>query len=457
MRKNLLDQLPLTPAPVDHARAVELAAISDLLDVLPEAVALVHEDLCWRGRKRVDSAKGRDGMSAEQVLRVAVLKQHTGLSYDALAFGLLDSSTYRSFCRVGFADEPPKKTTLQRNVKRVRPATWEAINELLVLKARAFGVDDGKKVRTDCTVVESNIHHPTDSTLLGDGVRVLSRLMKRARKRFQLSFTNHQLRARRRVLDISNARSQKARLPLYRDLMAVTKATIDDAQKVATQLKDVRCDTLSEMLLADAIAAEIKHFVPLIAQVMSQTRRRVFEGESVPANEKIVSIFETHTDIIIKGARDIEYGHKVCLTTGKSSLVTDVVVEKGNPSDSALATRTIERHKKLFGAPPRQASFDGGFASKSNLLAIKKLGVKDVVFHKRCGIAVEDMTSSKRKYKKLRAFRAGIEGSISFLKRIFGLERCFWRGWDSFRAYVHASVLSCNLLIVARHIVAARG
>jgi IS5 family transposase len=190
--------------------------------------------------------------------------------------------------------------------------------------------------------------------------------------------------------------------------------------------------------------------------VLSQTERRVFRGESVPASEKIVSIFEPHTDIIIKDNRETEYGHKICLTTGASALVTDVVVEKGNPADCTLATKMIERHKEAFGTAPRQASFDGGFATRTNLDEIKALGVKDVAFHKRRGIEVEQMTSSQRVYKKLRAFRAGIEGSISFLKRVFGLERCTWRSFDSFRAYVHASVLACNLLVAARHVLAAR-
>jgi IS5 family transposase len=135
--------------------------------------------------------------------------------------------------------------------------------------------------------------------------------------------------------------------------------------------------------------------------------------------------------------------------------VTDVVIEQGNPADSTLATRMMERQKAIFGQPPRQASFDGGFATKANLAQIKALGSTDVVFHKRCGLKVEDMASSTRVYKKLRAFRAGIEGTISFLKRVFGLERCTWCGFDSFKSYVQASVLSCNLLVIARKLLAA--
>jgi IS5 family transposase len=454
MRKSLLDQLSLTPAPIAHVHAAELAAVALLLDQLPGAVALVHADLAVRDGRRVDPSKGRDGMAAEQLLRVAVLKQHTGFSYERLAFALADSSTYRSFCRLGYEQKPPTRSALQKNVKRISTATWEAINEMVVRQARDLGVEKGTKVRTDCLVVESNIHHPTDSSLLWDCVRVLARLMKRAQKAFGLDFVNHRLRAKRRALEISNAASMDERKPLYRDLLAVTEHTLEQARDVAKRLQTMQVFDGSQAALALVLAAEINHFVPLVNQVVSQAERRVLRDESVPAAQKIVSIFEPHTSIIVKDNRGTEYGHKVCLTTGASALVTDVVVEQGNPADSTLATRMMARQIAIFGQSPRQTSFDGGFASKANLAQIKAQGSSDVVFHKRCGLEVEDMASSARVYKKLRAFRAGIEGTISFLKRVFGLERCSWRGFDSFKSYVQASVLSCNLLVIARKLLA---
>lgn len=389
------------------------------------------------------------------MLRAGVLKQNTGASYEQLAFGLADSNTYRSFCRIGFDAKPPTRSALQKNVKRVKPETWEAINKMVVLKAAELGVDKGEKVRTDCTVVESNIHHPTDSSLLGDCVRALTRLMKKAKKKFGLSFKSRRLRAKRRVLGISNAKSMKERKPSYSDLIQVTEETLEEAQRIAGQLNRVHCETVADFALAGAIQGEIRHFEPLVHQVLSQTELRVLRGESVPAADKIVSIFEPHTDIIIKDNRDAEYGHKVCLTTGVA-LITDVVVEEGNPADFTLATKMIERQKAILGKAPKQASFDGGFAARANLADIKKLDVTDVVFHKRRGIEVEQMASSERVYKKLRSFRAGIDGTISFLKRVFGLARCTWRGFASFRAYVHSSVLGCNLLVVARQLIAAR-
>jgi IS5 family transposase len=459
MRKSLLDQLSLTPVPIAHVYARELVAIAALLDQLPEAVALVHEDLSVRSGRRVDPTRGRDGMAAEQVLRVAILKQYTGLSYERLAFALADSSTYRTFCRLGYEQKPPTRSALQKNIKRVSATTWEEINQMVVRQAQALGVEKGTKVRTDSLVVKSNIHHPTDSSLLWDCVRVLTRVMKRAQEALGLSFVNRRLRAKRRALEISNAKSADERKPLYRDLLAITEETLEQAEATAGKLDHVQCNDKEQLVLATALAAEIRHFVPLVNQVLSQTERRILRDEAVPVKEKIVSIFEPHTDVLVKDNRkdnrNTEYGHKVCLTTGASTLVTDVVVEQGNPADYTLATKMMERQTATFGRPPKQASFDGGFAAKTNLAEIKALGVSDVVFHKRRGLDIEDMTSSVRVFKKLRAFRAGIEGTISFLKRVFGLERCTWRSFESFKAYVQASVLSCNLLVIARKLLAA--
>jgi IS5 family transposase len=456
MRQNLLDQLPLVPAAIDHEHARELGAISVVLDELPEAVHLIHEDLCWRGKRRVDPSKGRRGLAAEQILRITILKQMNGFSYEQLAFHLADSTTYRTFCRLGFDRKPPKKSALQKNVKRVRATTWQNIHQWVAQRAQQLGVETGKKVRTDCTVVESNIHYPTDSSLLWDSVRVLVRGMSRAKETFGIEFHDHSRRAKRRAMGILNAKSTAERRPLYRDLIKVTDKTLAQAERVASQLGEVEVGGILQMALAETLATELREYVRLAHQVISQTERRVFRGETVPASEKLVSIFEAHTDIIIKDRRETLYGHKLCLTSGASGIVTDVVVERGNPSDSTLAIRMIERHKESFGQVPRQASFDGGFASRDNLATLKQLGVKDVAFSKRCRLEISDMVKSSWLYRKLKNFRAGIEGVISFLKRGFGLGRCLWRGFQSFEAYVNASVVACNLLVIARHALARR-
>ncbi len=275
--------------------------------------------------------------------------------------------------------------------------------------------------------------------MLFDCVRVLARLMERGRDQVDTAFTNHTKRAKRRSLGILNARSKKKRRKLYRDLLKVTQDTV----KMAENMMFAGCDPV--------ITVGLMHFSRLAKKVINQAERRVLQEEPVPAGEKIVSIFEEHTDIIIKDRRDTYYGHKICLTSGKSGLFLDCVIEDGNPADSELAVEMIERQKVIYGRAPKQSAFDGGFASKTNLSDLKTAGVQDVMFCKKRGLKVVDMAKSTWVYKKLRNFRAGIEGMISFLKRCFGVGRCTWSGLESFKSYVWGSIVSANLLILARH------
>ncbi len=445
MRSKPHVQMILVSACIDHEQARELAKMSEILDALPETQDLVLRDILAAGG---EPDVGREGMTAEQVLRAMVIKHEYGISYEDLAFHLADSVSFRAFCRLDMTS--PAKTTLQRNIKCVSAETWEKVNRLIVLYAGEQKVEAGKMTRTDCTVVETNIHYPTDSSLLWDSIRVLVRLMTEAKESFGLTFVDHSRRAHKRTMGILNARTEEDRVPLYRDLLKVTELTRAQAARIADQI--VSCP--GSAITACELSMDLLHFLKLSAQVVDQATRRVLNKESVPVEDKIVSIFEPHTDIIIKKRRETLFGHKICLTTGASGLVLDCVVEAGNPADTSLAHRMMERVKALLGKAPRQAAFDGGFSSQDNVAQIKKLGVRDVAFTKHVGLTVTEMVKSEWIMKKLRNFRAGVEGTISFLKRCFGLDRCTWRGLDGFKSYVHASVVACNLLVLARRLLA---
>jgi transposase, IS5 family len=196
---------------------------------------------------------------------------------------------------------------------------------------------------------------------------------------------------------------------------------------------------------------KLQDTIAMTAQVIHQTKSRVIDLAPIPAAEKIVSIFEPHTDIIRKDRRDTLYGHKVFLTTGASGVIVHCTIERGNPADASLAASLMEQVIAVLGKMPEQATFDGGFTSIANLAAIKALGIRDVAFSKSRGIAVKDMVKHTWMYQQLRNFRAGIESTISFLKRCFGWDRCAWRSFESFQAYSWASVIACNLLVIARH------
>ena len=187
-----------------------------------------------------------------------------------------------------------------------------------------------------------------------------------------------------------------------------------------------------------------------MTRIIDQTERRVLNGESVPAQEKVLSVFEEHTDIIKKKRRETVFGHKLYLTGGVSGLILDFEVVRGNPNDAAQFQPWIQRQYDLYGRWPRQASFDGCFASKANLQWAKDQGIRDVAFAKKRGLEVSKMVRSSWVYRQLRRFRAGIEGCISMLKRVFGLRRCTWKGWAHFQQYVGLSITSFNLLVLAR-------
>ena len=429
--------------PHEHAR--ELEGIDKILIDNPGIAGLVWKDLQGDRRER----RGRPGLSAEQVLRAALIKQMNGFSYEELAFHLADSRSYLRFCGFTHPLEVPGKSALADNIKRITAETWANVNRLVVGHAEAAGVEDGRTVRIDPTVTASNIHHPTDNALLFDGLRTLSRILLRARSGFGVPFKNRLRSAKRRHMEIVNAKRQAQRIKPYKELLSLTWETLRYAEAAVPLL---RHEQGLFTALAQRLVSELEHYIPLVWQVVSQTERRVLEGESVPADEKLVSIFEPHTDIIRKDGRDTYYGHKVTFTGGKSGLVLDWVVEDGNPADSTLFVRMLDRLNDLYGRYPSQAAADGALASKDNLAQAKARGLDDVVFAKRRGLKVEDMASSTWVYRRLRNFRAGIEGMISFLKRVFGLGRCTWKGAESFASYVGASVVSANLLLLARHL-----
>jgi IS5 family transposase len=248
---------------------------------------------------------------------------------------------------------------------------------------------------------------------------------------------------------VLNGKRQEQRLTPYKKLLTITRRCVRSAEAAIPRLRQ---ESGPFAKLARSLADELDHYLPHIRRVISQTERRVLRGESVPAEEKLVSIFETHTDIIRKDNRDTYYGHKITLTGGGSGLVLDWIVEEGNPADSTLFLRMLDRQKDRYGHYPCQATADGGIASKENLKEAKERGVRDVVFAKKRALQISDMASSTWVYRQLRNFRAGIEGVISFLKRVFGLDRCTWKGAASFASYVGASVVSANLLLLARHL-----
>lgn len=438
MRQKCNTQLPLTVPASKHPKSKLMEKISTLIDENPNFEELIWQDLTL-GRNN----RGAQGLTAEQILRIALLMSLEAFTYDDLHFHLHETPLYQAFCRIGIGGRIPSRSAMAAAIKSIRAETWEVILRATVQSAAEKGIEKGREVRVDCTVVESNIHTPSDSTLLYDCIRVITRELKKIGYK---GFHDRTRSAKRRLNEIRNCRGRKKRRGRYQVLIRITREVIGYAEAASDEI--IRGDLLCP---ADT-ACVLSRLIGMAECVISQTERRVIHGEKVPSSEKIVSIFEPHTDIIRKDRRDTYYGHKICLTAGKSNLLLDCRILEGNPADSDLPVEMIERQKDIYGNAPLKAAFDGGFASKDNLDDIKKLGVKDICFSKKRGMEIEDMCKSKWVYRKLWRFRAGVESVISWLKRVFGLDRCSWKSFQSFKSYVLVSVVSANLLTIAHAI-----
>jgi len=448
MRKKWDEQTSIFHILPRNKIARELEAISAILDTQPQILDRVYKDLSWV--RLADT--GREGMSAEQVLRCAILKQYRNLTYEELAFHLEDSQSFRAFAKMRIG-QYPSSSTLQENIKALSVESWESVHQAVLGYAEGQGLEKGRTARMDSTVVETNIHQPTDSTLLQDGIRIITRWLAEGKSLLpvpEYSFVDHNRRTKKRVVTILNARKEAIRQRAYRDLLDLAGRVRGYALGAIPVLSGFISADAQMGLEAYALAEKLERAVRMLEEVISQTERRVFHGEKVPADEKLVSFFECHTDIIVKGSREVEYGHKVFLTGGKTGMVLDCVMERGNPNDTVLFPILIERQERVYGRPPRQVSADGGFASQENLKKAKGMGIKDVAFAKKKGLAVLEMVKSHWVYKKLRNFRAGIEANISRLKRSFGFSCCDWTGWAGFKQYIWSAIVSYNLLVLAQ-------
>jgi transposase, IS5 family len=442
MRQERIIQATIFEVFAEHEIGRELKAISQWLDEHRALLSLPARDLRRHGIQET----GRHGLPAEAVVRCALLKQYRQLSYEELAFHLEDSASFRAFARLPLSWSP-RKSVLHKTISAISATSWEAINRAVADSARQEKLESGAMVRIDSTVTQALMHAPTDSSLLWDAVRVMVRLLKQASAlpgAPSIIWRNHRRLAKKRALAIQYSRGKAQTAKLYRELIAATRATVSTLEHAVQRL------AAGATIKVELWLGQVRHHLPLIERIISQAERRVLAGEAVPSGEKLVSLFETHADIIVKGGREVHYGHKLNLTTGKSGLILDVVVEAGNPADAERFLPMLERHIARHGTVPRQTVSDGGYASLDNLKQAKALGVKDVAFHKKRALTIDAMVQSRWVYRKLKNFRAGIEANISCLKRAFGLARCTWRGLDHFKAYVWSSVVAYNLALFAR-------
>jgi IS5 family transposase len=370
-----------------------------------------------------------------------------------------DSLVLRWFCRIYF-NSVPDHTTLNRWALLIRPETLHAFNDRITAIATELKVTRGRKLRTDGTVVETSIAYPTDSKLLADGVRVLSRTLKRAKEMVkdttQLTAKTFRDRTRsarnqaRRIARRARQRSSAAKEDMqkaYQRLVHVTRATVKQAETVLDTIKTESSQA------AQHLVETLETFLLRVEQALSQTVRRVFEGESVPAREKIVSLFEPHTDIIRrqKAGKPVEFGHKVWLDEVDGGMVTAWRVLDGNPPDDEQWRPAVDHHLQQFDKPPWQASGDRGLYSPANEAYARQQGVKRIILPKPGRkSAARKQHEAQSWFKRGRRFHAGVEGRISVVKRKHGLDRCLDHGEEGFDKWVGWGVIAGNLTVMGR-------
>lgn len=432
-----------------------LQRVADFLEKNATLVELVRKDL-ERGLKKPSA--GRNGITAAQALRSLVLMRVKNLQYRDLRERINDGFTLRVFTQ--FDSHPvPRHHAFNRAFNRITPATLMAINQLVVQAAVELGVEDGKKLRVDTTLVETNIHWPTDATLLWDTVRTVTRLVRDLNAKLPRGvrgFTDRRRSTRRRVQAIQRMTArqrEQQQTPKYREIIRITEQVVQNARQVVAAAKRVRkVDALTHTAI-DAICKQIGDFCALGVRVIDQARRRVLQGEILPAEEKLYSIFEPHTDLIKRGKtlKPVEFGHKVFLAESSHGLITDYRVLDGNPVDSDHVPASLEHHKKTFQHAPENYAADRGFYSAANVQNCQEAGVSQVSIPQRGGqrTAEQEALERSRVFKQGQRFRAGIEGRISVLFRGRGMKRCLLKGRERFEILVGAAVLANNLLRIA--------
>ena len=329
----------------------------------------------------------------------------------------------------------------------------------MVRAAVAIGLEDGSKLRVDTTVVQTDIHHPTDNTLLWDVVRVITRLIRRlsdAIDRQIKGFRNRTRAARRRMQALqrmTTTQRQRRQTGKYRELINITTEVVERARGALRHTCKVRGKDLHSALVIEELRREIDHYCGLGERVIDQARRRVLYGEQVPNAAKIYSIFEPHTDLIKRGKvrTPVEFGHKVFIAESAQGLITQYEVLKGNPCDEDHVEPSLRRHEAAFGSAPQLYNSDRGFYSDRNITACRQGGVSMVCIPQRGGNkTVERQTyENSQAFKKGQRFRAGIEGRISVLFRGRGMKRCLAEGRERFELWVAAAVFANNLMTIA--------
>jgi IS5 family transposase len=434
----LFNELLLKFEQADWSRNPEFGLIDTIFETHPELYLIVKDDIT-KGLK--DSNFGRkDVPTVEQIVRAAIFKEMKGYDYRELEYAQSDSRICTNFIKLD--DRHPFSFQMfQKYISKIQPGSLSKLLVEINRIAIAAGYEDMQSLRQDSTVVESNIHFPTNNSLVLDCIQESTRLLYQLKQEINsLAFLDYTKTAKKTYFKINVAKSKDKQAVLFQKQLIIFT-------KVINQTSNIIKKKFVGSLKVASIQLRLEELLPLMKQVYDFTYRKQIKGETVANDKKIFSIYELHTDIIVKGSREIQFGHKVNLATGKSNLILDCEVVKGNPSDSTLYKPTIERVINNYGIVPRDTVTDGGYASLDNMNFSKEKGILNIVFNKIVG-SLKNMASSLNMETRLKKWRSGIEANISNFKRGFNISRCDWKGWEHFQTKVLWSALAYNFRVL---------
>jgi IS5 family transposase len=415
---------------------------------LVERVFEAQARRCLKSRTR-----GRRQTPAEVVLRLLILKHVRDWSFEVLEREVRANLVYRTFARIG-AEKVPDAKTMGRLGQVVGPEVIRDLHRRMVEMAVENKIVTGRRMRVDTTVVETNIHYPTDSSLLGDGARVLTRVMKKVEQAAGglVGKVRNRLRTvRRKVVAIAIAARQKGaageekRRTVYKGLLSVTRKILNQAQRVIGEVDQLGRRKRKQV---SGLRSQLATMIERVGQVVRQTRVRVLGGDT-KFQQKIVSVFEPQTEIIRKGkaSKPTEFGKMVKVQEAENQIVTHYDVYDERPADSALLIEAVEIHEQQTGSVPRVVAADAGFYSQANEKRLEEMGVKNVSVPNRHTRSEQRRShQKKRSFRRGQRWRTGCEGRISVLKRRHGLNRCMYRGQDGMKRWVGLGVIADNLI-----------
>lgn len=435
----------------------ELDAIDELLDD-DRLVSIVEEALMGRAPKNPKT--GRSGMAPDQLLRCVMLKHIKQFSFRELEWAILNVLPYRMFARYD-GGKIPSFSTLSQNFGLLGEEEVHRICDSVIEKARELGVATGRKMRTDTTVVETNIHHPADSSQLWDGIRVLTRLLRRLGTECAqgaVTVVDHARAVKRRLMEIQNAArvmtdvNREKMQKSYGKLLETARGVMRQTRRVLDQLKADSLPVQGNIIRVTSLAQELEHYVALLGRVIHQTKERIFRGDThVPG--KVLSIFEEHTCAIRKGKahKPTEFGRLVRLDEVENGIISNYNIEEGNAADTNAFMPAIEAHIETFGCAPRLVTADRGFFSADNEKRAKEKGVQKVALPCRGKPSATRATHQKQPwFRGALRWRAAIEGRIGILKNCFGMRRALYKRERGFARYVGCCLIAQNLVAIAR-------